>query len=70
MEQTDAAVWHEVCQLLAQPARLEQAYRQRLHPQAQSQAYQGLETQIGKVRRGLARLIDIFRPGGRSSVAW
>ena len=27
MEQTDAAVWHEVCQLLAQPTRLEQAYR-------------------------------------------
>jgi hypothetical protein len=27
MDQTDAAVWHEVCLLLAQPARLEQAYR-------------------------------------------
>jgi site-specific DNA recombinase len=60
MEQTDAAVWHAVCRLLAQPERLEQAYRQRLHPQAQSQAHQGLETQMGKRRRGLARLIDSY----------
>ena len=58
MEPTDAAVWYEVCQLLAQPARLEQAYRQRLHPQSQPQAHQGVETQIGKLRRGMARLID------------
>jgi site-specific DNA recombinase len=63
MDQTDAAVWHEVCQLLAQPERLEQAYRQRLHPQAQSQAHQGLETQIGKLRRGMARLIDSYAEG-------
>ena len=58
MDQTDAVVWYEVCQLLAQPARLEQAYRQRLHPQQQSPTSQGLETQMGKLRRGIARLID------------
>jgi site-specific DNA recombinase len=63
MEQTDAAVWHEVCQLLAQPERLEQAYRQRLHPHQQSQAQQGLETQMGKLRRGIARLIDSYAEG-------
>src|SRR5919108_3833600 len=63
MDQTDAAVWHEVCQLLAQPERLEQADRQRLHPQSQSQAYQGLGTQIGKLRRGMARLIDSYAEG-------
>jgi site-specific DNA recombinase len=63
MEQTDAAVWHEVCQLLAQPARLEQAYRQRLHPQQQAQTHQGLEVQIGKLRRGIARLIDSYAEG-------
>jgi site-specific DNA recombinase len=63
MEQTDAAVWHEVCQLLAQPTRLEQAYRQRLHPQQQADAHQGLETQIGKLRRGMARLIDSYAEG-------
>jgi site-specific DNA recombinase len=39
------------------------SYRQRLHPQAQSQAYQGLETQISTVRRGMARLIDSYAEG-------
>jgi site-specific DNA recombinase len=63
MDQTDAAVWHEVCQLLAQPERLEQAYRQRLHPQPQAQASHGLETQMGKLRRGIARLIDSYADG-------
>src|SRR4029450_7235485 len=63
MDQTDAVVWQEVCQLLAQPARLEQAYRQRLHPQQQSTTSQGLETQLGKLRRGIARLIDSYAEG-------
>jgi hypothetical protein len=63
MEQTDAAVWHEVWQLLTQPARLEQAYRQRLHPHQQAQVHQGLETQRGKLRRGLARFIDSSAEG-------
>jgi len=63
MDQTDAAVWHEVCQLLAQPARLEQAYRQRLHPNQPPEASHGLETQMSKLRRGLARLIDSYADG-------
>ena len=63
MEQTDTAVWHEVCRLLAQPARLEQAYRQRLHPDQPSEASHGLETQMSKLRRGLARLIDSYADG-------
>jgi site-specific DNA recombinase len=63
MDQTDAAVWHEVCRLLAQPERLEQAYRQRLHPDQPSDAYHGLETQMSKLRRGLARLIDSYAEG-------
>jgi site-specific DNA recombinase len=63
MDQTDATVWHEVCRLLAQPERLEQAYRQRLHPQQQADAHQGLETQRGKLRRGMARLIDKYAAG-------
>jgi site-specific DNA recombinase len=58
MDQTDAAVWSEVCQLLAQPARLAQAYRQRLHPAPQSDASHNLETHMGKLRRGLARHIE------------
>ena len=63
MDQTDAAVWHEVCRLLAQPERLEQAYQQRLHPPQPSHAQQGLETQMGKLRRGMARLIDSYADG-------
>jgi site-specific DNA recombinase len=63
MDQTDTAVWHEVCRRLAQPARLEQAYRQRLHPQPQSHPSQGLETQRGKLRRGIARLIESYAEG-------
>ena len=63
MDQTDATVWHEVCRLLAQPDRLEQAYRQRLHPDQSSQAHHGLATQMGKLRRGLARLIDSYADG-------
>ena len=43
--------------------RLEQAYRQRLHPDQPSEAYHGLETQMGKLRRGLARLIDSYADG-------
>jgi site-specific DNA recombinase len=66
MDQTDAAVWHEVCQLLEDPQRLEQAYRQQLaslaSPASQEQAAEpaGLDTQLGKLRRGIARLIDSY----------
>ena len=35
LDQTDAAVWQEVCQVLEDPTRLEQEYRQRLQPQQQ-----------------------------------
>ena len=63
MDQTDDAVWREVCRLLAQPERLEQAYRQRLHPDQPSDASHGLEVQRGKLRRGLARLIDSYAEG-------
>ena len=66
MDQTDAAVWHEVCQLLEDPQRLEQAYRQQL-ASAASQAHPegpaGLDTQLGKLRRGIARLIDSYAEG-------
>jgi site-specific DNA recombinase len=58
LDPTDASGWHEVCRLRAPPERLEQAYRQRLHPHGQAPAHQGLETQMGKLRRGRARLLD------------
>src|SRR5262249_19068236 len=65
MDRTDAAVWQEVCYLLEDPTRLEQAYRQQLvssaspeHPEAA-----GRDTQLGKLRRGIARLIDSYAEG-------
>jgi site-specific DNA recombinase len=63
MDQTDAAVWQEVCQLLEDPERLEHAYRQRLHPHPPPGEQEGLQTQMGKLRRGIARLIDSYAEG-------
>ena len=63
MDQADAAVWQEVCRLLEDPERLEQEYRQRLLPSGKEAESDGLEAQIGKMRRGIARLIDSYADG-------
>jgi len=63
MDQADAAVWQEVCQLLEDPERLEQEYRRRLLPQQEQGEYEGLENQMSKLRRGIARLIDSYADG-------
>jgi site-specific DNA recombinase len=63
MDQADAAVWQEVCRLLEEPERLEQDYRQRLQPHQQQGEQEGLEAQMGKLRRGIARLIDSYADG-------
>jgi site-specific DNA recombinase len=63
MDQADAAVWQEVCLLLENPERLEQEYRQRLQPQQKPDEYAGLEAQMSKLRRGIARLIDSYAEG-------
>ncbi|MFL5666567.1 MAG: hypothetical protein ACJ8BW_35250 [Ktedonobacteraceae bacterium] len=42
MDQTDTAIWQEVCRLLEEPERLEQEYRQRLQPQQMLNKYEGL----------------------------
>ena len=63
LDQTDAAVWQEVCQLLEEPKRLEQEYRQRLQPQQRPNEHEGLEAQTGKLRRGIACLIDSYAEG-------
>ena len=63
MDQTDAAVWQEVCHLLEEPERLEREYRQRLHPQQKPNEQEGLDAQMAKLRRGLARLIDSYAEG-------
>jgi site-specific DNA recombinase len=63
MDQADNAVWQEVCRLLEEPERLEQDYRQRLLPDHQEAEANTLLAQIGKVRRGIARLIDSYADG-------
>lgn len=63
MDQADAVVWQEVCHLLEQPERLEQEYRRRLLPQEKPHEHEGLETQMSKLRRGIARLIDSYADG-------
>jgi len=63
MDQADAAVWREVCQLLENPQRLEQEYRQRLHPPEKPDEHASLQAQMNKLRRGIARLIDSYADG-------
>jgi site-specific DNA recombinase len=63
LDQTDAAVWQEVCRLLEDPERLEQEYRRRLLPSGKQAESDGLEAQMGKLRRGIARLIDSYADG-------
>jgi site-specific DNA recombinase len=61
----DLVVWREVCTLLAHPARLAEEYRRRLQPDAHTQrpALALVEEQLGKLRQGLARLIDSYADG-------
>ncbi len=63
MDELDAVVWQEVCQLLEQPQRLEQEYRQRLEPAHQDTQATALQAQLAKIRRGIARLIDSYTDG-------
>jgi site-specific DNA recombinase len=61
----DLAVWREVATLLAHPERLAEEYRRRLQPDAHTQrpALALVEEQLGKLRQGLARLIDSYADG-------
>jgi site-specific DNA recombinase len=62
----EEAVWAEVCQLLEDPRRMEQEYRRRWraadapHPPLAEQAN---TSHLGKLRQGLARLIDSYTDG-------
>ena len=60
MDRLDLAVWQEVWALLAHPERLAEEYRRRLHPDSPTKptTLTTLEAQLGKLRQGLARLID------------
>lgn len=59
----DAAVWEEVCQLLEHPERIEQEYRRRFLQEPSPDQLSSLETQIGRLRHGIARLIDSYAEG-------
>jgi site-specific DNA recombinase len=64
-DRLELAVWQEVCALLAHPERLAQEFTRRLHAdgQGQQQERTALERQGGKLRQGLARLIDSYAEG-------
>jgi site-specific DNA recombinase len=59
-DRLDGAVWGEVWTLLAHPERLAEEYRRRLPPDTRPQrpALDTVEAHLGKLRQGLARLID------------
>jgi site-specific DNA recombinase len=64
-EALDEAVWNDVRQFLADPARVERELQRRLqgdHDGVQ-QMNQKLSAQAAKVRRGIARLIDAYEQG-------
>src|SRR5215475_9146397 len=58
----DLAVWQEVCTLLTHPERLAEEYRRRLQPETRTKRtpLTTVEGQIGKLRPGVARLIDSY----------
>ncbi len=58
----DVAVWQEVCTRLAHPERLAEEYRRRLQPETRATrtSLATGEAQIGKLRQGVARLIDRY----------
>jgi site-specific DNA recombinase len=58
----DLTVWQEVCGLLEDPQRVEQEYQRRLAP-PQDDERSSVEAQLGKLRQGLARLIDRYAEG-------
>jgi site-specific DNA recombinase len=62
----EIAVWHEVCQLLQDPQRLEREYHRRGHVRprgAKWETPESLRAQIIKLQRGMARLIDGYAEG-------
>jgi site-specific DNA recombinase len=61
----DLAVWREVRELLEHPDRLAEEYRRRLHPHTRARHHDltTVEGQLGRLRQGLARLIDSYAEG-------
>jgi site-specific DNA recombinase len=61
----DVAVWQDVWTLLAHPERLAEEYRRRLQPETRAKrtSLATVEAQIGKLRPGVARLLDSSAEG-------
>jgi site-specific DNA recombinase len=60
----EEAVWEEVCRLLEHPERLEREYRRRLLQEEQTpDELSSLEARMGRLRQGIARLIDSYAEG-------
>jgi site-specific DNA recombinase len=61
----DRAVWEDVCALLAEPQRVRAEYERRLrgHHKKSGRPVAQLAKMIGKVRSGMARLIDAYQEG-------
>ena len=61
----DRAVWEDVCALLAEPQRVRAEYERRLRGQHKKSGRppEQLAKMIGKVRSGMARLIDAYQEG-------
>lgn len=61
----EEAVWQEVGDVLKHPQRVQEEYQRRLLPTATAQAADAvvLERQMGKLRQGIARLIDSYAEG-------
>jgi len=60
----DEAVWHDVCQLLREPSRLEAEYERRLSgAQEPSAPSVNVAARMAQLKRGIARLIDAYSEG-------
>jgi site-specific DNA recombinase len=63
-DRMDAAVWEAVRGLLEHPERLADEYQRRLkQPVPEETELAAVETQVNKLRQGLARLIDSYAEG-------
>ncbi len=63
MDVVDQAVWQEVCQVLQEPTRLADEYRRRLLSAPAPEEREQVATQLRKLQRGIARLIDSYADG-------
>lgn len=62
----EEAVWEDVRALLSDPQRIEEEYHRRLEPEKKHTGWSSLEqieARIGKVKRGIVRLLDAYEEG-------